>query len=229
MKNIFSLLLVLTIFSSCKENLNPDTNNQSLELDQNKNLTTAQTIALKNGFNNWKDVSQINFTFNVGRNGQSAGGRQWTWKPKTNDVTMTSITDTVSFNRNTLDSISMKHDAAFINDKFWLLAPFNLVWDSGTKISEKENQIAPRSKDTLNMLTLTYSDEGGYTPGDAYDFYFGNDFIVKEWVFRKGNSPDASMTTTWEDYENFNGINIAKMHKADDGFEIYFTNVKVIK
>jgi hypothetical protein len=140
---------------------------------------------------------------------------------------MTTAKDTVRFNRNALDSISKQYDAAFINDKFWLLAPYNLVWDEGTKISEKENQIAPMSKDTLNMLTLTYGDEGGYTPGDAYDFYYGKDFMLKEWVFRKGNAPEASMTTTWEDYEDFNGIKIAKMHKGQGGLELFFTNISV--
>lgn len=229
MKNIFTLLLLLTIFNACKENTKTSETEEITEPDKNRVLSTAESIAIKNGFDNWNDVEQINFTFNVAQNGKSAGGRTWTWKPKTNDITMITEKDTVSFNRNSLDSISKQYDAAFINDKYWLLAPFNLMWDDGTKISEKENQIAPQSKDTLNMLTITYGDEGGYTPGDAYDFYYGNNFIVKEWVFRKGNSPDPSMITSWEDYENFNGINIAKMHKGDDGFELFFTNVKVIK
>jgi hypothetical protein len=229
MKNIFSLILVLTIFSACKEHVNPTENEAISETEKNKTRTTAETIAIKNGFDTWKDVEQINFTFNVARNGQSSGGRAWTWKPKTNDIIMTTAKDTVSFNRNSLDSISKQYDAAFINDKFWLLAPYNLVWDQGTKILEKPSQIAPISKDTLHMLTMTYSNEGGYTPGDAYDFYYGKDFIVKEWGYRKGNAPEASMTTTWEDYENFNGIKIAKMHKDGAGLELFFTDVNVIK
>ncbi|MFT7071808.1 hypothetical protein [Patiriisocius sp. Uisw_017] len=227
MKNMFILLILLSVFNACKEKRTTEENNESLEIEKNKVFTTAETIAYKNGFENWKDVELINFTFNVARNGQSNGGRAWAWKPKTNDITMTTAKDTVRFNRNALDSISKQYDAAFINDKFWLLAPYNLVWDEGTKISEKENQIAPMSKDTLNMLTLTYGDEGGYTPGDAYDFYYGKDFMLKEWVFRKGNAPEASMTTTWEDYEDFNGIKIAKMHKGQGGLELFFTNISV--
>ena len=33
-----------------------------------------------------------------------------------------------------------------------------------------------------------YLSEGGYTPGDAYDIYFNEDYMIKEWTFRKGNS-----------------------------------------
>lgn len=229
MKKYLLLLFVATCFTACKDNTKTNNNTQFPQSYDTSDYTTAENIAFKNGFKEWDNVSQINFTFNVARNGETSGGRAWTWKPKTNDVTMTTIKDTVSFNRNSLDDISKQYDAAFINDKYWLLAPFNLMWDEGTTISEKENQIAPLSKDTLNMLTLTYGAEGGYTPGDAYDFYYNDDFIVKEWVFRKGNAPEASMTTTWEDYENFNGINIAKMHKDTTGLALYFTDIKVIK
>ena len=95
-----------------------------------------------------------------------------------------------------MDSIAMKTDASFINDKYWLLAPFNFVWDDGVTFSEKKHVIAPISKDTLDQLTLVYSDEGGYTPGDAYDFYFGKDYIIKEWAFRKGNNSIPSLIST---------------------------------
>lgn len=101
---------------------------------------------------------------------------------------MLSTTDTVVYNRTSMDSLTKKTDASFINDKYWLLAPFNLVWDEGVSFSEKENVVAPVSKDTLNQLTILYGGEGGYTPGDAYDFYFGKDYIIKEWIFREANN-----------------------------------------
>ena len=52
--------------------------------------------------------------------------------------------------------------------------------------------------------------------------------IVQEWVFRKGNAPTPSMTTTFEDYENFNGIKLAKMHKMAEGnFKLDCTDIEV--
>lgn len=230
MRVILTLFLLTIFILSCKNDRSTRTNNDTeltAELEQDKTFSTAEMIANKNGFQNWDNISEIQFTFNVDR-GANHSERSWIWKPQTNDVTMMTATDTVNYNRTSMDSITMKSDAAFINDKYWLLAPFNLAWDEGTTFSEKENVVAPISKDTLNQLTVVYGNQGGYTPGDAYDFYFGKDFIIKEWVFRQKNASEPSMITTWEDYETFEGIEIAKMHKDPTGdFKLYFTNIKV--
>lgn len=80
----------------------------------------------------------------------------------------------------------------------------------------------------MQQLTISYGDEGGYTPGDAYDFFFENDFQIKEWIFRKGNDTIPYLVTTWEDYKDFNGIKIATMHQNPEGtFKLYFTNIEV--
>ena len=85
--------------------------------------------------------------------------------------------DTISYNRKDMDSLSINADKGFINDKYWLLAPFQLLWDHTAAISEVVKEEAPISKNTMNKITLTYASEGGYTPGDAYDFYFGEEFF----------------------------------------------------
>src|SRR5690606_21788943 len=227
MKNLLAILFVSTLLFSCnntKKSQDAVENEQSIS---NENLSTAEKIANANGFENWKDVTEIAFTFNVDR-ADNHFDRSWVWKPKTGDITMMSAKDTVNYNRSKMDTLIMKTDGAFINDKYWLLAPFQLVWDEGTSFSEKENAIAPISKDTLNQLTVVYGNDGGYTPGDAYDFFYGKDFKIKEWNYRQGNSETVSMSTTWEDYENFNGIEIAKTHKDSTGnFKLYFTNISV--
>ena len=80
----------------------------------------------------------------------------------------------------------------------------------------------------MQKLTIVYTGEGGYTPGDAYDFYFGDDYLIKEWVFRKGNQAEASLATTWEEYSDFNGLVMSKTHKKAEGnFKLYFTNIQV--
>ncbi|WP_410004511.1 hypothetical protein [Aequorivita nionensis] len=228
MKNILAILFVSTLLFSCnntKKSQDAVENEQSIS---NENLSTAEKIANANGFENWKDVTEIAFTFNVDR-GEKHFERAWIWKPKTGDVSSISSEGiSINHNRSSMDSLTMETDAKFINDKFWLLAPFQPVWDKGTTFSEKENAIAPISKDTLNQLTIVYGNDGGYTPGDAYDFFYGKDFKIKEWNYRKGNSETPSMSTTWEDYENFNGIEIAKTHKDSTGnFKLYFTNISV--
>ena len=227
MKNLLAILFVSTLLFSCnntKKSQDAVENEQSIS---DENLSTAEKIANANGFENWKDVTEIAFTFNVDR-ADNHFDRSWVWKPKTGDITMMSAKDTVNYNRSKMDTLIMKTDGAFINDKYWLLAPFQLVWDEGTSFSEKENAIAPISKDTLNQLTVVYGNDGGYTPGDAYDFFYDENFKIKEWNYRQGNSETVSMSTTWEDYENFNGIEIAKTHKDSTGnFKLYFTNISV--
>jgi hypothetical protein len=187
-----------------------------------------EKVANAHGFQNWKNVSEIKFTFNVDRD-TTHFERDWTWKPKTNDITATSSEGSISYNWADMDSIAYKTNGGFINDKFWLLAPYQLMWDGDNITHDHQKDAeAPVSKVPMQKLTIVYGSEGGYTPGDAYDFYFGDDYIIKEWVFRKANQKEPSMITTFEDYKEMNGLKIATMHKMGEGnFKLYFTGVTV--
>ena len=192
-----------------------------------KELTVAEKIANAHGFENWKKVKEIAFTFNVDKDTMHFE-RSWRWNTKSGDVTLISSKDTITYNRKHVDSASTNADKGFINDKFWFLAPFQLVWDSGTNISDPVVEESPMSKTIMNKITLTYINEGGYTPGDAYDFYYEDDFIIREWIFRKGNAKEPTMTTSWEDYETFNGLKLAKSHKKPEGnWKLHFTGITV--
>ncbi|MEO5789388.1 MAG: hypothetical protein ACOH2D_04915 [Gelidibacter sp.] len=220
MKNSLISLVLIALFFSCKQKEEPKT--------IVKEWTTAEKIANANGIQNWKNVTELQFTFNVDKD-TTHFERSWTWHPKTDDITMISGKDTVTYNQKSVDSSSMNADKAFINDKYWLLAPFHLVWDKTITISETSIVEAPISKTQLNKITITYPNTGGYTPGDAYDLFFGDDYLLKEWNYRKGNSKEPTMTTTWEDYEDFKGIKISKLHKRSDiNWKLSFTNIKVM-
>lgn len=189
--------------------------------------TILKKIANANGFENWKTIEEIKFTFNVDRD-TGHFERTWIWKPKTNDITSISDEGTVQYNWADMDSVAYKTNGGFINDKFWLLAPYQLVWDADNITHEHSTEAeAPISKKTMQKLTIVYGLDGGYTPGDAYDFYFGEDMIVQEWVFRKGNAATPSMMTTFEDYEEINGLKLATMHKMPTGnFKLFFTDIE---
>lgn len=188
----------------------------------------VSAITAAHGLKNWNNVQHIAFTFNVDIEGKNVAKRSWGWNPQTNDVTMTTATDTVSYNRNQIQEEFIKADQGFINDKYWLLAPFQLAWDEGTTISTQENATAPLSQQSMKKITLTYGNEGGYTPGDAYDFYYKNPNQIEEWVFRKGNAQEPSMITTFEEYKELGGIRIATDHKDKDAsFRLYFTDVSI--
>lgn len=228
MKFKIFLLLVCFAILGCNDTQKSSEKDDAVENSSN-NIDTAHKIANANGFENWNDVQTLAFTFNVDRDGNPFS-RSWIWHPKTGDVKMRSGDKIVEYNRSEMDSITKTTDAAFINDKYWLLAPFQIAWDEGTTFTEKENVVAPISKDTLNQLTVVYGNDGGYTPGDAYDFFYDENFKIREWNYRKGNAPEPSTTTTWEAYKNFNGLDIATMHKGASGdFKLYFTAISVKK
>ena len=225
MKNLLLItLFTLTLATSCKS----DKKEAETENTDIKELTVLEKIANAHGFENWKDVSSIKFTFNVDRD-SSHFERTWLWKTNSNDVTMTTRQDTITYNRKAVDSTMTGTDGGFVNDKFWLLAPYQLVWDQNSfKYDHTEDSEAPISKTKMHKLTTVYANEGGYTPGDAYDYYFGDDYIIKEWAYRKENQSEPNMVTTWEDYKDLNGLKISTMHKRPDtNFSLFFTGVEV--
>ncbi|MEO8932975.1 MAG: hypothetical protein ABI295_01605 [Xanthomarina sp.] len=221
MKNLIFIIGILLLFSTCKSD-KKDTVSQP-----KMNLTAAEEIAQAYGIENWNKVKEIAFTFNVKKDSILVE-RSWVWQPKTNQVTLITKNDTMNYNRTKVDSLSITADKAFINDKYWLLAPFNLVWDTGTTISNPTEEISSISNKALNKITLTYPNEGGYTPGDAYDFYYNNNYIIEEWAYKKGNAKLPTMITTWENNRDFNTITLSLNHfKADDNWELFFTNVSI--
>lgn len=215
------VLFLVIVFLGCKSEKKQD--KPVIE----KELSLVEKVAHASGYENWNKVEELQFTFNVDRD-TSHFERTWIWKIDENQVTSISKKDTIIYHRSKMDSITTKINGGFINDKYWLMAPFNLIWDKGNYTQvHKENEIAPISKKSMNKLTIVYGSEGGYTPGDAYDFFFEDDYMVTEWVFRKGNLPEASLITTWEDYIEKGGLKIAQLHKNDEGFKLYFTDIEV--
>jgi len=227
MKKILFSVLLFSTFIACNNEKKSENTKNSTPIEEKTELTTAEKIANKLGYQYWNDVSEISYTFNVKR-GKMNLARSWVWNPKTGDVKMTSAKDTVRYNRKSIDSVSKNADKAFINDKFWLLAPFNLVSDTGVTFTEKQGVSAPISGEKLNQLTAVYSNDGGYTPGDAYDFYYNLDYKIKEWSFRKGNQKKPNFSTTWEAYDTLNNITLSKTRNDSIGFfSVYFTSISV--
>ncbi len=214
-------LSFLIIISSCKQA-------EEKKEEPVKELTTAEKIANAHGYENWQNVKTFAFTFG-GNIEDPNSGRSWVWNPKTNDITLTRNGETTEYNRNSMDSIALKADRGFINDKFWALIPFQLVWDEGVTISDSEKITSPVNQEDLNKITITYSNEGGYTPGDAYDIYFDDDYIIREWSFRRGNAPEPSMSNTFENYNDHNGIKVAQDHQiAGSDRNLLVRNIKVV-
>lgn len=212
----FYLLFCVLLLISCKEK------------EVKKNLNPLEKVAYAHGFEHWNQVEEISFTFNVDRD-TTHFERSWKWRPKNNEVTLIKDGKKTHYNRDQIQSDrELSADKNFINDSYWLLAPYKLIWDEHKRFSEPITAKAPISGDSLTKVTIVYDSQGGYTPGDAYDFYVDENNMIQEWIYREDNSNINCMITTWEDYKDFNGLKIATMHQNQNGmFKLYFTDIKV--
>jgi hypothetical protein len=220
MKNLaylFTIVLLISCKSDPKEPVDkPDTN-----IEQELELSLAQEVAQQAGIDNWNEVQSLEFSFNVSKNGMTQPPRVWKWNPKTDDVVLESKGEIISYNRNkALDSLAASADRAFINDVYWLLPAYKLVWDKGTQITYPSE----------NLIQLEYTGDGGYTPGDRYDLQLNEDQDIISWSYYPQGSEQPALNTSFENYKDYNGLRIAQDHKATDSdLNIFFTNIKVTK
>ncbi|WGK65163.1 hypothetical protein [Croceiramulus getboli] len=230
MKSFLVVLIILLTLTACKTEQQSEANSETPPAEEAWTADSfTDSIALAHGYDQWSKVQEIRFTFNVDR-GDNHFERSWIWQPKTDDVTLMSAQDTVRYNRKDMDSTAIATDKGFINDKFWLLAPYQLVWDENIEVTVQDTATAPMSKEVMTKVTTVYTGDGGYTPGDAYDYFIDDDKVVREWIYRRGNVSEFSMVTTWEDYEDLNGLQISKTHRApEDAVKLYFTGIEVMK
>lgn len=224
MKNLYILLaaVIIVACTSCKN----ETNNDPAIADPEK--TIVEKIAAANGLENFDNVQELKYTFNVKVNDSLRTSRAWTWEPKTNRVTLTTKDSTVTYDHKTEAANHEWVDQRFINDQYWLLFPFHLVWDE-MEWKHEEKAIAPISGEEMQSVTITYPSDIGYTPGDVYEVFFDDNFMIQEWIYRSGGNPENAFPATWEDYKDFGGIKIATRHTSKDGsFELFFDGIEVV-
>lgn len=223
MKRVLSVCMLVLFLTGCK---NKPEKSAISETPSTKEESITTKIALANGFGNFEKVNQLNFTFNVKVNDTVRSQRFWKWYPRENKIELTEKGEFYAYSKNdTLDETARETDQKFINDTYWLLFPFQLMW-SDFEFEFNQTTTAPISQEQMQGLTVHYSSDGGYTPGDTYHLYFTDDFKIKEWTYE--SSGGRTLSTTWEDYETFNGILISKTHKSPDGsFQLFFTDIEV--
>jgi len=190
-------------------------------------------IADAYGISSFSKIKSITYTFNVEFNGKKFS-RKWEWNPKTNDITYwgkdsTNKEITLSYNRNKpMDEATKKIDAGFINDNYWLLFPFHLVWDTNVKFTDEGIKKFPFGNEKGRALMVKYSDNVGYTPGDAFELFLGKDNMIKQWIYYHGGKLSSPRPATWEGNKNFDGVIISTLHSTPTNqFKLWFSDVKV--
>src|SRR5215467_15360867 len=106
----------------------------------------AEEIAKAYGLDSFGQIDAIRYTFNIPVFKLS---RTWTWEPKADRVTYEGKDKDgkpvkVTYVRSQLDSqpdnVKKEIDPGFVNDQYWLLFPFHMVWDTGAIVEDKGMQ-----------------------------------------------------------------------------------------
>ena len=199
----------------------------------NDNTPLNIKVAKAYGIDSFSKIKKIDYTFNVNFNGK-VFKRKWEWYPETKDITYwgkdsSGKDENMSYNQNkNMDEKTKKIDAKFINDNYWLLFPFHLVWDKNVDFKDEGLKNYPVSKGRGRCLVITYSRKVGYTPGDVFELYLDKDYKIHEWVYKAGGSEKNPFSATWEGNKNFNGITISTEHYGPGKkFKLWFSDINV--
>lgn len=192
--------------------------------------TPGVALADRYGLSGWDQIDEIGFTFNAELPNGERVKRVWSWNVRANMV-IEHLEDEGEAQTAILIELvePMPKDwqethGTFINDSYWLLFPLQLVC-SNPEVTDTGPAALPLGDGEAKKLICQWPAEGGYTPGDAYDLYLGDDGLIKQWDFRKGGG-DQSFLATWEDHRQLGPITVSlDHHNADGTFRLWFTDV----
>lgn len=197
-----------------------------------ENASLSREVAMAYDVKAFNKVKSIHYTFNVDFNGKKMS-RSWEWFPKTKEITYWGKNSKgkevkVTYNEHKMDNKIKKIDAKFINDNYWLLFPFHLVWDTNVKFQDLGIKKYPIGKGSGKAIMVDYSDKVGYTPGDHFELFLGKNDMVRQWIYFHHGSTKHPFPAVWEGNKNFDGFTISTMHFGPHKkFKLWFSNIKV--
>ena len=149
--------------------------------------------------------------------------RRWEWNPKTDTVSYEGKDKEgkpvkATYQRSQLgsqsDAIKNEIDPAFINDQYWLILPFHVVWDGATVTTDGAQKLS-LSGASAERIVVKYPSDGGYEPGDTWDLYVGADKRIVEIAYHHGaNKPPKLVLATWADHKKAGPLLVATDHRG---------------
>lgn len=115
---------------------------------------------------------------------------------------------------------------AYINDSYWLLAPFK-IFDPGVTLTSTGEEKGPNGE-ACDVLKLTFANVG-LTPQDIYWLYVDKkSHLVVEWKYVLGGENKPPTAFAWSDWNKVGSIELAAMRKGlTKPSAIRFENLKV--
>ena len=119
----------------------------------------AEQMAKTYGLDSFGQVEGIRYTFNLNLPGLTRS-ETWEWDPRANTVTYEGKDKNgksieVSYKRSQLgsqsDVVKKEVDPKFLNDQYWLVFPFHVVWDGAT-VTDEGMQELPLGKGSADLI-----------------------------------------------------------------------------
>jgi hypothetical protein len=195
----------------------------------------ADQIAKTYGLDSFGQIEAIRYTFSLDVPALKLKlSRTWTWEPKADRVTYEGKDKAgnpvkVTYVRSQLssqpDNVKNEIDPGFINDQYWLVFPFHVVWDTAASVEDKGMQKLPVGKGSARQVVVKYPSNVGYTPGDTWELYVGADNRVQQMVFHHGGSVKPNLVVaSWAGYKKAGPLLISTDHRGTaDGKPLVLT------
>jgi hypothetical protein len=201
----------------------------------------VEEMAKTFGLDSWGQIEGIRYTFNLDLPALKLKlAHTWEWNPKTGQVTYegkdkdgkpVKVTYLHSQLSSQPDNVKNEIDPAFMNDQYWLIFPFHVVWDTSADVQDKGKQKLPLGKGSATQIVVKYPSDGGYTPGDTWELFLSSDNRVEEFIYRRGGDKKPSVvTTTWAGYKKAGPLLVSTDHRGTADAKparIFFTDVSV--
>jgi hypothetical protein len=183
----------------------------------------AEQMSKTYGLDSFGQVEGIRYTFNAELPGVKLS-HTWEWNPKTDTVSYEGKDKEgkpvkVAYQRSQLgsqsDAIKNEIDPAFVNDQYWLLFPFHVMWDQSATVTDDGMQKLPLGSGSAERVVVKYPSEGGDSPGDTWELYVGPDKRIAEFIYHRGSTKKPSVViATWEGYKKAGPLLISTDHRG---------------
>ena len=196
-------------------------------------------IAKTYGIDSWDQIQAIRYTWDGEIPGLFKLSHVWEWEPKTGKISYegtdkdgkpVKVTYDSSQLNNQSDQVKSQVEPAFVNDNYWLLFPLHAYWDKSATVTDQGMKKLPIGTGTARLVTVKYPAEaGGYTPGDTWDLYVGNDDRVKAMVYHRGGDKKPSLViASWTGYKKAGPLLFSTEHRGTaDGKPLHISHSNV--
>jgi hypothetical protein len=180
----------------------------------------AHRVAAAAGIEAWSAIQRLRFTWHVVPKHLS---RSYYWNTAAATVAVTigsdaPVTIPAAGPADAADQRAVEVHKAFVNDSYWLLFALHLAWDRTEAVDLGEAAVPQfPALGSRRALQITYPNAGGYTPGDRYILYLGDDLLPVAWAFHKAAADQPTLVTSWERYADVGGLRLPTLFKTPDG------------